>query len=503
MKRKLLLLLIFALVFSGCNVPETLPTDTPTPEWTATPVPPTATATLTPTPTNTPLPAYLDVSPEDLSGLKLTLRCSLDGTARDRLEELVDLYNAENEDDITVELAGANSMDELADAVWGDTSSRTDLLIADSIWLRAQDAGNTFFTDLSDFMTDPVLSLEAEEIQPIMPVMQALEDQNGSFHALPLWTDPAMLFYNKTWALELGYEDSPTDLAAFAEQACGAGKANYADAEERKHGTGGWIVDSDPGSVMSWLLTFSTEGESVDDILREESGSTFQDAAAWLRNLFDNACAWNSRVREPYDYFANRYALFYSGTYSDARRQFNAFENSDKFSMDNWDLLFYPARSSDGDPRIYADTISAAIPKGDPKVMNAAWRFLRWLYSGTNAASLALAANGWPVQDSDEITRLYRNSGEDKLYQTLSYRQYIVNGEADENRITDQKILADGFAYVFNPSAKADDIPVVWEQIGSMIAEINAVSQNQNQTDLPDEPAPEFKETGVNDEEQL
>ena len=74
-----------------------------------------------------------------------------------------------------------------------------------------------------------------------------------------------------------------------------------------------------------------------------------------------------------------------------------------------------------------------------------------------------------------------------------------MNGEADENRITDQKILADGFAYVFNPSAKADDIPVVWEQIGSMIAEINAVSQNT----LNGEPAPELKETGENDEEQL
>ena len=101
------------------------------------------------------------------------------------------------------------------------------------------------------------------------------------------------------------------------------------------------------------------------------------------------------------------------------------------------------------------------------------------------------------MQDSDEITRLYRNSGEDKLYQTLSYRQYQVNSEADENRITDLLILSDGFAYVFNPSAKPESIPDIWEQIGSAIAEVNGVNQ------LSEAPVSEnSNQTGVNDETQ-
>ena len=108
--------------------------------------------------------------------------------------------------------------------------------------------------------------------------------------------------------------------------------------------------------------------------------------------------------------------------------------------------------------------------------MNAAWHFIHWLYEDQHAAELALSAGGWPVQDNDAVTKLYRNSGEDKLYQTLSSRQYLINIDADENWLTDQLILSDGFAYIFNPSVNAEDIAGIWEQIGSSIAEVSAVS---------------------------
>ena len=74
------------------------------------------------------------------------------------------------------------------------------------------------------------------------------------------------------------------------------------------------------------------------------------------------------------------------------------------------------------------------------------------------------------------MTKLYRNSGKDKLYQTLSSRQYLVDNDADENWLTDQLILSDGFAYIFNPSVSAEDIAGIWDQIGSSIAEVSAVS---------------------------
>ena len=479
----------------SCNVPDPVPTATSTPVYTATPIPPTPTATRIPTATPTPLPDYLTIAPEELSGTTITLQFSPNENVQFVLEDLVRQFNDENPYGINVKAEAVFSKDELANQV---KSAQTDLVIADSSWLRSINTEKDLYLELSPFLSDPSLGLSGENITPIMSVMMETENKSGKFFALPLWTEPAFLFYNKTWAIELGFPETPADLSALAEQACAAGRANYAEKDEGKHGTGGWIISSDPEDVMSWLLVFTQNDETPGDLIRKDSGDVFENSGAWLRNLYDNGCAWNSRIREPYDYFANRYALFYSGTYSDAKRQYNAFDQSQEHSQDNWDLIVYPTRTkgSASVPRIYADTVSVAVMSSkDDKTINAAWRFLRWLYQEDHAAKLSLAALGWPVQDSDEITKLYRNSGEDKLYQTLSYRQYLANSDTDENWLTDQRILSDGFAYIFNPSAKPEDIPDIWEQIGSLIAEINSVnnlSQSSNGEGL--------KETGENNE---
>ena len=478
-------LFLAALLVCSCNVPVSVPTATNTPDWTATPTPPANTPTPRPTPTATPIPEYLSIKSEDLAGTKLILRSSLNGTEQKELEELVNLFNTENEEGITVQLIHAASLDELSSITSAQSKDKTDLVIADSAWLRRQNTYGQPFMELSSFMNTRDLALDGENIEPLMDVMLKTEDQNGDYYALPLWAEPAFLFYNKTWAIELGYEESPSDLAGFAEQACAAGKANYADKDNSKHGTGGWIVSSSPEGVLSWMLTFTQNNENPGELIRSREGEVFIDTASWLRNLFDNGCAWNSRVREPYDYFANRFALFYSGTYADAKRQYSAFEQSDGHGFDNWELIVYPSRESGTkkDPRVYADTTSIAVLQSEnAKKINAAWRFIRWIYRDEHAAELALSAEGWPVQDNDEITKLYRKSGKDKLYQTLSYRQYLVNNSADENWLTDQMILADGFNYVFNPSAKPEDIAGIWEQIGSIIAEINEVNNPDPET---------------------
>ena len=488
--------MLMVILLASCNTPEPIPTPTPTPIQTATPVPPTKTPTPTPTATATPLPEYLDIDPEELKGTNLTLRFSLYGDAKTALEELAARFNEENTDGITVRAIADYSMDELGTDIGKGSRAQTDLIIADSAWLRGKSANGTMMMDLSDFLNSPEYTIGDDNSAPLMPVMLETENRNGKINALPLWVEPAFLFYNKTWGIELGFADTPTDLAAFAEQACAAGKANYTDKDMGKHGTGGWIVSSDPEDVMSWLLSFTKNNETPGELLRDEEGAVFQETAAWLRNLFDNGCAWNSRLTEPYNYFAERYALFYSGTYSDAKRQLSAYDQLEEQSFDNWDLIVYPTRSSDGDPRIYGDVVSIAIPDGiSAKNANAAWRFIRWLFSEENAAELALAADAWPVQDSEAVTKLYRGSGKDKLYQTLSYRQYLVNPDADANWLTDQRILSDGFAYIFNPSANPEQIPEIWNQIGDLFAEINSVNNLPESTNSEDN-----NQKGVNDE---
>ncbi len=454
----------------SCNIPQPAPTATPTSDATATPIPPSATPTSTPTPTETPLPEYLAVDTDSLKGTKLSLRFSLDGAAIASVRALTEQFNQENPYGITVNAEAAYSAEALEKAL--NEGLQTDLIIADSAWLRAENMGR--FMDLTELMN--VSAVFADPETALMPVMSETEEQGGAYYALPLWAEPAFLFYNATWALELGFESQPASLSAFYDQMMAAFKSNYRDEDEGKHGTGGWIVTSDAGAVMSWLLAFDDGGRTPGEILRDPNSGTFGEAAAWLRQLYDEGGAWTGRLTEPYDYFANRYALVYSGTYADAERQYNAFENASDHGFDNWDLMPYPRSSAADAPRIYADTVSVAVPAGDAKTVRAAWLFIEWLYSDEHAASLALDADGWPVQDNEAITKLYRSSGKDKLYQSLSLRQYLVKSGADENWTQDRLILSDGFGYIFNPSMTSENIPNIWEQIGSSIAEISTVT---------------------------
>ncbi len=468
-----ILALLCLTLLASCNMPEPVPTATPTSDATATPIPPTSTPTNTPTPTETPLPEYLSVEADSLKGTELTLRFNLDGAAIEAVRELAETFNKENEYGITVHAEAAYSAEELERAL--EDGLETDLILADSSWLRAKNDGR--FLDLSELMNSSELFADPETA--LMDVMLAAEDQDGAYYALPLWVEPAFLYYNATWAQELGFDSQPASLSAFYDQVMAAYNANYQDKDDGKHGTGGWIVTSDADAVMSWLLAFDDAGRTPGEMLRDPNDGTFSEAAEWLRQLFDDGGAWTSRLTEPYDYFADRYALVYSGTYADAKRQINAFENAPDHGFDNWDLMPYPRSSAADNPRIYGDAVSIAVPNGDANHIRAAWTFIEWLYADERAASLALSAGAWPVQDNDAVTKLYRNSGEDKLYQSLSQRQYLVNSGADENWLTDRLILSDGFAYIFNLSATSADIPNIWEQIGSSIAEISAVSSGE------------------------
>ena len=219
------LLLLPALICS-CNVPDPVPTATMTPDWTATPVPPTATPLPTATPTPTPLPAWLEVAPEDLKDTELVIRYSLDGKVRDTLEDLITRFNEENEQGIILKAERAYSMDELSKITAADSTETTDLIIAPSAYLRSRDADGSLLMELSGFLNDEGLSLSGDGIEPIMPVMLQTENRDGKYFSLPLWTEPAFLFYTKTWAIELGFPHTPTNQAEFAEQACAAGKAS-------------------------------------------------------------------------------------------------------------------------------------------------------------------------------------------------------------------------------------------------------------------------------------
>ena len=67
-------------------------------------------------------------------------------------------------------------------------------------------------------------------------------------------------------------------------------------------------MDSDPQSALSWLLSFdggAVDGNSYDFVTEENSA-----ALTFLKELFDDSCAWIYTGSDAYAPLADRTALF-------------------------------------------------------------------------------------------------------------------------------------------------------------------------------------------------
>ena len=83
------------------------------------------------------------------------------------------------------------------------------------------------------------------------------------------------------------------------------------------NGTGGWVYTYEPNSFFSWLKAFSVgAGSNFENPINLGSIENIE-SGTYLYDLFLDNCAWIGRQQQPYEYFANRQALAYSGKMED------------------------------------------------------------------------------------------------------------------------------------------------------------------------------------------
>ncbi len=475
--RMVLSLLCLGFLVSACQPVEPTATPTLTATATVTAVPPTATPSLTPTPTETPLPHYLSVDPEDVRGLEVNVWHGQRDQIKAELELLTEKFNEENEYGIRVVLTAALSDSQLSDDVLENAPSGNlpNVVIADSHWLRFWHSKKVPLMNLRDYQDHPRYGFTAQEISPVMQPMLDQEVYRQALIGLPLWHNPNLLFYNKTWAQALGFANAPVSVSDFSEQICAAFDALNQDADPDNNGTGGWILSTTSGTLLSWMINMAESSQELTDFPQPASGEPFLAVSNLLREWFDQGCAWQSRLTDPYDYFARRYALLYSGTFAGIQFQRRAFANRAQSPEDEWELIAYPRMLENGklrDPRIFSTAVSAGIFTASAEEQFAGWLFLSWLMRDENLTELALAAEAWPVQDSPAVDALYREKANSKINNSLNLRKYIYPMQFSADWHISDLVLADGFAYVFNPSTAHDKIPDIWTQITDTLSEM-------------------------------
>ena len=395
----LLLLLIALLILTACQAEQELPLPTSMPTGTAkTSAPDTDVPTLTPTSTMVPTVTMTPtMAPLSMSGVEIDFWHPWQADLAKQADAVVADFNNTNEWGIKVRARAFYSTSAMEEAVRSGRASGTGNLpelVAASSEMISEWAAESQVVDLNAYLQDSRYGLSKEQLQGYDPRFWGQDAVGNRQNAVPALRTARVLFYNQTWAKELGFLVPPSTPEELQKQACAAAVKNNGSNELEKYGTGGLLLDTDPLTTLSWMAAFGAQIAPADE------GQPYafetpeaENALIYLREMLNKGCAWVGRSPTPQDYFASRKALFYAGWLSDLPTQKRLIDHNK--TVDQWTVLAFPGL--DGKPVLYAGGYSYAVLVSDLKNQAAAWLLLRWLEQPANAGKLAAALPSLPV----------------------------------------------------------------------------------------------------------
>lgn len=388
LRRACIALFSILLLLLACtpSIPPDASTRTPRPK--ATP-PANASGAKTPVPSA----SSLKVEKEALRGVQVRVWHPWFGAEASLFEAQVSKFNTENEWGIVVNQEGKGNYSELF--------SQTDAALKDSanpqIVIAFPEHALTWadhVVDLNPYVNDPAYGWPPADVSDFPAVVWKQDEVDGKRFGVPAQRTARFLLYNQSWARELGFSSPPTTSAEFEQQACAAHKALGTDADASNDPLGGWLIDTNAMTPLSWLIAF---GGGV----QEEDGYRFLtpaniNAFRFVKVLQQKSCAWvaspDSTVAER---FAKRQALFATASLEDLPDQSRAFSAAN--NKDEWTVLEFP-----GDKRqafvVYGS--SFIMFQSDDATQLASWLFIRWMLSTENQARWVQSTGLFPLRNS-------------------------------------------------------------------------------------------------------
>jgi ABC-type glycerol-3-phosphate transport system substrate-binding protein len=449
-----------ALLLSSCNP------GSPTPISTL--GLPTVTETAGPSPTSTPAPTpTTKVDLVALRGADLQVWHAFVGDAYDIFVNQIARFNALNEWGFVINQTGYGDYTTLFEGVNTalESGSPPDLVVALPEQVLTWDLSDSI-VDLTPYLDDPVWGVQADEIASFEPVFWEQDKFNGKQLGIPAQRSARFLFYNQTWARQLGYEDFPATAEEFRQQSCAANASFRTDAKPQNDGYGGWIVDTDWQTTYSWVLAFGggvIAGNSYG-FRTDPNLATLQ----FLKGLFDDNCAWISTEPTPFDSFARRSALFVSGNLAEvpmANESMSRLNNTDE-----WTLIPFPGTTGSV---LVSYGPSYSLLKSTPEKQLGAWLFARWLVSPENQAQWVEATGLLPLRNSIlPMISQYRSTSSqwEAAVGNLSLAQGVPQ-LASWRKV--RYVLEDGTKILFQTDLPLDQIQALLTEMDSTAKEIH------------------------------
>ena len=474
---KVLILMIIVSVIVACQPVIKDPEDTQTqvqvsPSFTPTSIDTKLPILPTPTPTSTRSP-YLEIESSQLQGASITLMHPwLSGTAK-ALQGQVDEFNKTNAWGIQVLVESAGGIDDLMVTLNQRLldEQMPDLAVMYPYQARQLD-GDYLWLDLSPYIKDSEWGLSPELEVNINDVYLQSNQLDSTMIGFPASISAPVLFYNSSWAQELGFDAIPMTPESLEEQVCAAAQAVLQDDNLENDGTGGLLIDRSPLAALSWFYAFGGQLSGEDGIpsFNNQAG---EESFGFVKSLYDRNCAWIGRQSEPYDYFATRFALVYAGSLEDMILQSEAFTRAEV--TDEWIMLPYP--SLDGKGTLVVDGMSYIVTVNKPEVQLAAWLFIRWMTSEIQQQVFTQASGTWPVnQMAMENMQTYRQDhpqwgdvfdNQTNFYTLPTYANWVV----------DKMVLEDAFTRYL--ALDSSTLSIVLEMLDATIKELSEMGFNE------------------------
>lgn len=349
----------------------------------------------------------INLSDADLRGTIIHFWHTWNGEGGQVIKQLVDEFNLTNRWRIVVVPLAFDSFDQLYAQI--DSAqvhgNPPDLVTAYLHQAQSWDASITL-VDLQPYLNDPAWGMSAEEQADFYPVFWQQDLLEGKRLGIPAQRSGQLLYYNRSWAEELGYLSPPGTTSTFAKQACASVAALREEEDPANDREGGWIISGGDhpnySATLAWIASFGGKiyeasiGASAQRSPYRFDTTPVEKAFTFLRGLYDDDCARFAAGPDPESEFANRLALFATGSLLGIPAQVAAFNQAG--SHDQWTVIPFPTSGSNPAISVYGPSFQ--ILTTSPKEQLAAWILIRWLTSPENQARLVQVTGAFPLRQS-------------------------------------------------------------------------------------------------------
>jgi ABC-type glycerol-3-phosphate transport system substrate-binding protein len=456
------IILLLSLILSACT-PASTDSSTRTPR-------PGATANTSARESSTPAVSQLGVERESLRGKQVTVWHPWFGAEASLFESQVAQFNTSNEWGVVVFAESKDTYSELFSQTTTALKDSNNPQLVIALPEHALAWGDDVL-DLNPYVRDPEYGLSALEISDVANAAWMQDEVNGKRFGVPAQRTGRFILYNQTWARQLGFDSPPTDSVDFELQACAAHDALTNDSDPNNDPLGGWLIDSQAMTPLSWMLAF-------DGGVQEQDGYRFLTpgniaAFKYVKNLQQKSCAWVASPDLPaYDRFALRQALFATASleeFPDQARAFSAAGNTDE-----WIVLPFPGPERTA--LVLYGSSFIAFPSEDATQL-AAWLFIRWMLSAENQARWVESTGLFPLRAST-MDLLSGYSADHP--QWAGAVAYMSSGEVTPQLASWRLVrvmLEDGFRDMFDsirhPDLTEGQVPVILKQMDETAEELN------------------------------